>query len=141
MNGPYNWSKVTQKYANLFHWHDVVLNLPSSINYDPGLPRVLLVQKDNKRAFFFDDGRVHGPAGGLVHAALHRSFTGLQYLGNQIDLRNYLLTSSRPSAWNGCCVYTDQMLPRKILSQIKWDRLKNNICSVKEYADKNKNPS
>ena len=64
---------------NPFHWHDVGLNLPSVINCDPGLPRVLLVRKDNKIPaeiiYFFDDGRVHGPAGVLVHAELHRACT------------------------------------------------------------------
>jgi hypothetical protein len=33
------------------------------------------------------------------------------------------------------------MLPRKFLSQIKWDRLKNDIRYVKDYAAKNKTPS
>jgi hypothetical protein len=60
---------------NPFHWQEVVLNLPSALNYDPGLPRVRLVRFDTKRTvefyFIFDDGRVHGPAGGLTHAALH----------------------------------------------------------------------
>ena len=58
-----------------FHWHEVVLNLPSAINYDPGLTRVKIVPEDNKGAeesiYFFDDGRAHGPAGGLFNTALH----------------------------------------------------------------------
>jgi hypothetical protein len=33
------------------------------------------------------------------------------------------------------------MLPINFLSQIKWDRLKNDIRSVKYYAAKNKTPS
>jgi hypothetical protein len=98
------------------------------------------VRHDTKRAAenisFFDDRRVHGPAGGLTHTALHKACTGLQYLGNQIALQNHRFLSSRSSAWNGGCVKTDQMLPRKFLSQIKWDRLKNDIRSVKAYAAK-----
>jgi hypothetical protein len=100
-----------QDMQNPFLWQEVVLNLPSAPNYDPGLPRVRLVRHDTKRAadFFFDDGRVHGPAGGLNHAALHRACTGLQHLGNKIALRKHRIPSSRPIAWNGGCVYTDQM--------------------------------
>ena len=68
-----------------FHWHEVVLNLPSAINYDPGLTRVKIVPEDNKGAeesiYFFDDGRAHGPAGGLFNTALHTVWTGLRYLG------------------------------------------------------------
>ena len=64
---------------NPFDWHEVVLNLPSAIKYHPGLPLVRLVRKDNKRAaeiiYFFDDGRVHGPACGFFHAAIHRDCT------------------------------------------------------------------
>jgi hypothetical protein len=29
-----------QDMKNPFHWQEVVLNLPSALNYDPGLPRV-----------------------------------------------------------------------------------------------------
>ena len=35
---------------NSFHWNEVFLNIPSAINYDPGLPRVRLVRQDSKRA-------------------------------------------------------------------------------------------
>jgi hypothetical protein len=87
---------------NPFHWQEVVFNLPSALNYDLGLPRVRLVRHDTKRAAeiisFFDDGRVHVPAGGLTHAALHRVCTGLQYLANQIALRKHRFPSSRPGA-------------------------------------------
>jgi hypothetical protein len=114
-----------QDMKNPFHWQEVVFNLPSALNYDPGLPRVRLVRHNTKRSAeiisFFDDGRVHGPAGRLTHTALHKACTGLQYLGNQIALRKNRFHSSCSSAWNGGCVYTDKMLPRKFLSQIKWD--------------------
>jgi hypothetical protein len=62
-------------------------------------------------------------------------------LGNQIALRKHLFPSLRPGACNGGRVYTDQMLPRKFLSQIKWDMLKNDIHYVKDCAAKNKTPS
>ena len=110
---------------NNFNRRKVVLGLPSWINYDPGLTHVWLIQRDNNKASgivsFFDVGRVHGPAGGLVNATLRRACTGLQYLGIQISLRKYQLPSSRPSSWNGGFIYTDTMLPIKLLSQIKWD--------------------
>jgi hypothetical protein len=38
----------------------------------------------------------------------------------------------RPGAWPGACVFTDQNLARKFLSQIKWDKLK--LC-VKWFLD------
>ena len=141
--------RIGQRYPknvqNPFHWYEVVFKLPSAINYDQDLPCVQLVQKDNKILaeinLFFGNGRVHSPAGGLVHAAFRRSFTVLQYLGNLFALRKYRLPSSHLSDWNGGFIYTDQILHRTFLSQIKWDRLKNDICFVKEYVDKNKNPS
>ena len=122
-----------------FHWNEVALSLPREINHNPVLARVRLVRTDNKRAaeiiYLFDEKRVHGPAGGLFRARLQRASTGIQYLGNQIALRKYRVPSSRPSAWNGGCIYTYQILPIKLLRQIKWDRRKNNICSLQEYTD------
>jgi hypothetical protein len=39
-----------QDMQNHVHWQEVILNVPSALNYDPGLPCVRLVRHDNKRA-------------------------------------------------------------------------------------------
>jgi hypothetical protein len=47
---------------NPFQWYHVKLNLPSTSEYDPSIPRVRLIRKDGDVASgfvtFFDDGRV-----------------------------------------------------------------------------------
>jgi hypothetical protein len=118
-----NWKDET----NAFQWDHVQLNLPSTSEYDPSIPRVRLIRKDGDVASgcvtFFDDGRVYSIGKERTRSSLRCICSRLQHYDNQDATRKRRPGGKIPGAWAGICVYTDQDLPRKFLSQVKWDRL------------------
>jgi hypothetical protein len=56
--------------TNPYHYHECWLNLPTAKNYDPSMPRVLLLKEDGElatiQAMFVDD--LHGVSRGKDQA-------------------------------------------------------------------------
>jgi hypothetical protein len=114
--------------TSAFQWSKVVLNLPASPDYDPSKPHVQLLRYDGRIAvgciaFFYYD-RIYAPENELAQRGIHQMCSSLQWLGNQETTRKRRSGGMRPAAWSGACVYTDQNLARKFLSQTKWEKLK-----------------
>jgi hypothetical protein len=120
--------------TNAFAWSGIRLNLPGAPAYDPGLPRVQKLRIDGTPAtelvLYFDDGRVMGSTEELAQRGVRQATSRLQYLGNQDAPRKRRPVSQRPGAWAGGIVYTDQGVTRKLLSQEKWDRVKDFLAWV-----------
>ena len=60
--------------------------------------------------------------------------SSLQWLGNKEDPRKQQSGGMRPDAWLCYCVYTNQNLARKFLSQTKWKKLKLCVKCFINYA-------
>jgi hypothetical protein len=122
--------------TSAFQWSKVVLNLPVSPDYDPSKHRVQLLRYDGRIAVgciaFFYDGRSYAPDNELAQRGITQMCSSLQWLGNQEATRKRRSGGMRPGAWSGACVFIDQNLARKCLSQIKWEKLK--LC-VKLFLD------
>ena len=114
--------------TSAFAFCRVEMNLPGSTTYQAGIPRVRRIRIDGLIAVilisYFDDGRVAGPNIYLAEQALRQVVAGIQYLGNQDAARKRRAVSKRPGAWAGSVTYTDQETPRKLLTQLKWDKAK-----------------
>ena len=76
---------------------------------------------------YFDDGRVSAALKALAEQALRQATSMIQYLGNQDAPRKRRGVSTRPGAWAGSVTYTDQRAARKLISQKKWDRTKDDL--------------
>jgi hypothetical protein len=122
--------------TSAFQWSKVVLNIRASPDYDPSKPRVQLLRYDGRIAVgciaFFDDGRIFAPENELAQRGIRQMCSSLQWLDNREANGKRRSGGMRPGAWSGACVFIDQNLARKFLSQIKWEKLK--LC-VKWFLD------
>jgi hypothetical protein len=102
-----------------------------------------LIRKDGDVASgcvtFFYDGRCYSIGKERTSSSLRCICSILQQYGNQDATRKRRPGGKRPRAWAGMCVYTDQDLPRKFLSQVKWDRLLMTLewfaTTVRQHVD------
>jgi hypothetical protein len=119
---------------NDFQIHEVLLNLPGQPGYDPSKPRLIKLRIDGTVSadiiVYFDDARVFGPTEEITQRAMRQVILRLQSLGNQDASRKRRAVSQRPGAWAGGIVYSDQGLMRKLVSQAKWDKVKNFLEEV-----------
>ena len=123
-----------------FHFVKVVLNLPTSMTWDPSLPRVMRISKDGELASaqvdYVDD--IHPTARGIddTNATLVAKYlkSRMNSLGNQADDKKYRRPTCRPGAWKGEIMHTDQPLPRKSTTVKKWTRFKDGLTWVIEQS-------
>jgi hypothetical protein len=112
--------------SSAFAWSTVELNLPGMREYDLGKPRVQKLRVDFLLAVlllvYFDDGRIAGPTKVLCRKALRQVASRLQHLGNQEAARKRRGESQRAGAWAGDITFLDQGVPRKLMTQMKWDK-------------------
>jgi hypothetical protein len=88
----------------------VQLNLPGDLDYDPSMPRVMLLQKDGelattREADYVDD--IHPciqerDRSSEARKACTQLKSGMNYLGNQADDWKYFLPTVTPGAWKLC---------------------------------------
>jgi hypothetical protein len=125
-----------------FGWERVHLNLPTMPNWDPSLPRVLLLRSDqemaSQEADYVDD--IHPVSRGVdeTNAVLDAKQlrSRMNSLGNQADDKKYRRPTCRPGAWKGEIMHTDQPFPRKSTTGKKWSRFRSGVQWVlKQNAD------
>jgi len=125
--------------TSAFCWELVELNLPGMEGYDPSLPRVRRLRFDGLVAVvlksYFDDGRVAGPNEDLTRRGLRQVTSGIQYYGNQDASRKRREVSMRAGAWAGSVSYTDQGVPRKLITQKKWTKTQDFLDWVDEHLE------
>jgi len=125
---------------NEFQFARCHLNLPTARDYDPSLPRVLLLRKDGELATrgvtFVDDARIaarvrSGKFGfDLAAAGCKQLKSRLNSMGNQADDRKWRPPSPRPGAWNGVIIHTDTPFPMKSTTVKKWDKFKKGLSLI-----------
>ena len=115
---------------NPFQYSECWLNLPTARNYDPSMPRVMLLRSDgelaNRKVTFVDD--IHGGSRGRT--ARDKSVTEpprvlgykMNHKGNQCAGRKFGPPTLVPRAWNGAMVHTDSPYPVQGTTTKKWRR-------------------
>ena len=120
--------------TSAFQWHQVTLNCPFSPHYDPSLPWVLVLRRDNelacRQATYVDDIRATGRGKSLARAGIKQLKSGMNSLGNQADDRKYRQPSTAAGAWKGCIILTNTPFPRKSTTGKKWARFKQGLVTV-----------
>ena len=122
---------------NPWQWHTVRLNLPGDLEYDPSMPRVMLLRRDGelatREADYVDD--IHPcirelDGSGKARAACARLKSKMNSFGNQADDRKYRLPTVTPGAWNGVLVHTDTPFPMMSTTLKKWTRFKTGLAWI-----------
>ena len=114
--------------TNPFHFHECWMNLPTSLDYDPSMPRVLLLKEDGelatRRVTFIDD--LHGVSrsrdGSEAGEAARILACKMNYYGNQCAARKFGPPTLIPRPWNGIMTHTDTPYPVKGTTAKKWTR-------------------
>jgi hypothetical protein len=122
---------------NPWQWETVRINLPGDPNYDPSMPRVMLLRADGematREADYVDDIHpcIREPDdSGKARAACARLKSKMNSLGNQADDRKYRLPTVTPGAWNGVLVHTDTPFPMMATTLKKWERFKKGLAWI-----------
>lgn len=113
---------------NVFQWDHVKLNLPWTQEYDPSMPRVLLLRSDGelatRKVFFVDD--IHGATRSRnsdpATQAQRQLAKRMNYYGNQDAARKRRHGSLTPGSWNGVIIHCDLPYPMKSTTTKKWTR-------------------
>jgi hypothetical protein len=125
--------------GNPFGFGEVKLNLPMSTEYDPTQPWVQKIRGDGGPAgdvlMYVDDGRPFGASEHHANACMRQICSRLEYLGIQDAKRKRRPVSQRAGAWAGGVVFTDKGVPRKFLSQSRWERLKDCLNWLQSHID------
>lgn len=129
--------------SNPFQWDRVHLNLPTSPDWDPSLPRVMKLRKDGElattQAPYVDD--IHGASRDTpgepsrADASSKRLKRKMNYLGNQADERKFRKPALNPGAWRGVIVSTGSPFPMKSTTAKKWTRFKDGLTWIISSAD------
>jgi hypothetical protein len=123
--------------TNHWQWETVCLNLPGHIDYDPSMPRVMLLRRDGelatREANYVDD--IHPcirerDGSNEARQACAQLKSRMNALGNQADDRKYRLPTVTPGAWNGVIIHTDTNFPRMSTTLKKWMRFKEGISWI-----------
>jgi hypothetical protein len=133
--------KNPQDSTSPFQWHKVVLNLATENNWDPSLPRVMLIRKDGELAVRLVDyvDYIHPCTRGInVSNAVktdHFLKSRMNSVANQASEEKYRKPTTSPGAWKGEIMNTSEPLPRKSTSAKKWMRFKAGIQWVLDNSE------
>ena len=110
--------------------------LPGDVDYNPSMPRVMLLRKDGelatREANYVND--IHpcirerdGPNEARKACTCAQLKAGLTSVGNQADDWKYRLPSPTHGAWNGVIIHTDTPFPMMSTTFKKWVRFKDGL--------------
>ena len=117
-----------QDNDNPFQYAKCILNLQTSKNYDPSMPKVMLIRKDGELASrlvtFVDDhhGAGRGRDGSQAGESARVMAFKMKYYGNQCAGRKFGPPTLIPRPWNGIMTHTDAPYPVKGTTAKKWMR-------------------
>jgi hypothetical protein len=127
--------------SNVFRWDKVVFNLPGSLEYDPGMPRVYRVRVEGILAgelfVYIDDLRCTCPTEFECWEGAHQICCRLSWLGLQDAPRKRSGASITPRAWAGSVIHSDHNVVSALVSQKKWDKTKRWIKWLSENVESN----
>jgi hypothetical protein len=109
-----------------WQWDTVRLNLPGSEDYDPYMPRVMVLWKDGelatREAHYVDN--IHPcvckkEGSEEAQQACAQLKSQMNAWGNQADDQKYRLPTFTPRAWNGVIIHTNTPFPMMSTTQSK----------------------
>jgi hypothetical protein len=126
---------------NIFRWKALKLNLPGQKDYNPSLLWVQKEREDGTLASellcYVDDERVTGSTELEAWIAGQHVSSGCAYLGLQDAARKRRPPSQTPGSWAGSDVHTTHDRVSVLLSQARWDGMKDIIREIQaESAEK-----
>ena len=113
------------------------LNLPGLEDYDPSMPRVMLLLKDGelatREAHYVDD--IHPcvckkEGSNETQRVCAQLKLQMNTRGNQAYDQKYRLPTFTPGAWNGGINHTDTPFPMMSTTQNKWTRFKDRLSWI-----------
>jgi hypothetical protein len=118
-------------------WDRIRLNLPGQRDYDPSLPWVSKVRKEDGRIArnlfsFVDDLRPTSTSKKEGWKAAQRAASILSYLGLQDASRKRRDSSQTPGAWAGAVIRSGEDHVYIVVSKEKWKRAKRLVEEVAE---------
>ncbi len=123
-----------QDETSEFQWDRAVPNLPFSREYDPSLPRVMLLRKDGELATrqktYVDDCRVAARGRDRCWLACKQLKSGMNTRGNQASDRKYRPPGLAKGPWKGEIIHTDTPFPMKSTTGKKWGKFRTGLLAI-----------
>jgi hypothetical protein len=125
---------------NVFHWSEIILNLPGQSSYDPTRPRVWKYNATTGKMAasllsYVDDLRALGCTEHQCWTVLHHVASKLSALGIQVAARKTRPPSTTPGPWAGAVAWASAAGVSVRSTREKWMRAKNVVKSLQEGLD------
>jgi len=122
---------------NVFHWTEVILNLPGQPTYDPTKPKVWKLNGVTGRMAaallsYVDDLRAIGCTWEQCWAVLHRIGTKLSYLGIQVAARKTRPPTTTPGPWAGAVAWSSPAGISVRSTREKWARAQGIVQQLQD---------
>jgi hypothetical protein len=122
---------------NVFHWSELIFNLPGQANYDPTMPRVWKLNPITRGiaadcAVYVDDLRTIGPSFVECWRVMHRISTYLSYLGIQVAARKTRPPSPTPGPWAGAVAWASAVGICVRSTKEKWVKVQTLLHALEE---------
>ncbi|KAL7568702.1 hypothetical protein ACA910_021697 [Epithemia clementina (nom. ined.)] len=118
-------------HKNVFRWQRVELNLPGDVNYDPTVSWIRKVWEDGTLAAdvhaYVDDLRETASTESEAWEAASRLAKTASFCGLQDAARKRRSPSRTPGAWAGALISSEDDGVYKMVSEERWEKLKNHI--------------
>jgi len=131
---------------NIFHWSDIVLNLPGKVDYDSTQLRLWKYNPCTQGMAaaclsYVDDLRPVGLSSDVCWGVMHCIATGLSCLGIQVATRKTQPPTTRPGPWAGTVGWATEREVCIRSTQEKWRKAQKYVkILMEELADYQANP-
>ena len=124
---------------NVFRWSSVRVNLPGTVDYQPGVPWIAKYRSTGELAAdahdYVDDLRGTGPTAEDAWQVSSRIAKTASFHGVQDAARKRREQTQSPGAWAGVVCGTEPRRPYKTVSQEKWEKTKKEVGRLREEMD------
>ncbi|KAL7577190.1 hypothetical protein ACA910_003525 [Epithemia clementina (nom. ined.)] len=124
--------------TNVFRWDRILLNIPRDDGYDPTQPWVSKVRVDGVLAAnvypYVDHMRETGPTDEDAWQAASKIAKAAAYYGLQDAAQKRRPPSLTPGALAGALIISSETGVYKLVSQERWDKVKEHIVTLGLYA-------
>ena len=124
---------------NVFRWSRVIVNLPGTRTYQPGIPWIAKYRSSGELAAdahdYVDDLRGTGPTAEDAWQVSSRIAKTASYHGVQDAARKRREQTQSPGAWAGVVCGTTPRRPYMSVSQEKWDKTKREIARLRNEIE------
>jgi hypothetical protein len=123
---------------NVFHWEDVVVNLPGTFGYDATQPKIYEQRSDGLIAadlvIYIDDVRTVANAREEAWRASSEAAKTCAWLGLQDSALKRREPSLKPGAWAGTVIWASEGEVKKMVTQERWKNTQNKLDWIHRAA-------